>query len=126
MRACDRDDVQRAVELAVAAAVEALAVRSPRGCGYRRYARHPCEVCVAGEALGAGSLPNQDRSAERATADLGELRAVRTDDVAQVALERLGFAGQRGYALDLLAGDADPGRLWQYSEPSVMRCSWPG
>ena len=57
----DRDDVECAVELAVAAAVEAVAVASPGGCGYRRDARHPGETCVAGEALSASSLPDQDR-----------------------------------------------------------------
>jgi hypothetical protein len=72
---------------------------------------------IAGEALGASSLPNQDRGAERAAAGLGEqLRAMRADEVTQLALERLGFPRQRSDAFDLLASDANPGRLWQCSE----------
>lgn len=115
----DRDDVQRAVELAVAAAVKTVAVASSRGCGDRGDANHPGEVRVTGETLGAGGLPDEDRGAERAAAGLGEqLRPMCTDEIAQLALERLGFPGQRGDALDLLASDANPDRLWQRSEPA--------
>src|SRR5580693_5928918 len=65
---CDRNDVQCTVELPVATAMQAVAVASPGGCWYRSDARHPCEVCVAGEALRAGGLPDQDRRAERPAA----------------------------------------------------------
>jgi|SRR5579863_5103940 len=86
---------------------------------YRGDPRHPGEVGVAGEALGASSLPNQDRGTERATASLGkQLWAMHADEVTQLALQRLGFPGQRGDALDLLASDANPRGLWQRSEPT--------
>jgi hypothetical protein len=65
----DGDDVQGAVELPVATVVEAMAVASPRGCGNWSDARHS-EVCVAGVALGGGSLANQDRGSKRAAAGL--------------------------------------------------------
>ncbi len=75
---------------------------------------------VALKALGAGGLSDQDRGGEGAAAGLGEqLRAVRTDEVAQLALERLGFAGQRCDAFDLFAGDADPRGLRHRSEAAV-------
>ena len=60
-----------------------MAVVSPGGCGDWSDARHSGEVGVAGEALGAGSLPNQDRDGERTAAGLGEqLGAVKTDEIA--------------------------------------------
>ena len=68
----DRDDVKRAVELAVAGAVEAVTLVAAGGDGDRRDAGGPGEVRVAGEALRAGGLSDQDRGAERAAAGLGE------------------------------------------------------
>jgi hypothetical protein len=47
-------------------------------------------------------------------ASLGkQLRAMVADKVTQLALERLGFAGQHGDALDLLVGDTNPCGLRQ-------------
>jgi hypothetical protein len=115
----DRDDVQGAVELAVAATVQAVAVASPGGSRNRCDAGQPGELSVAGEALCARGLADQDRGAQRATAGLCEqLWAMGANEVAQLALERLGFPCERGDALDLLASDTDPGGLWQRPEPA--------
>jgi hypothetical protein len=115
----DRDDVQRSVELAVAATMEAVSVASPRGGRDRCHASHPSKMSVAGEALSAGSLADEDRGAERAASSLGEqLRTMNTDEVAQLALERLGFACQRRDALDLLARHADTSSLRHRSQPA--------
>ena len=53
---CERESVERAVELAVAAGVEAVAVGVPRGCGDRCGAGEACELGVVGEACDAGDL----------------------------------------------------------------------
>jgi hypothetical protein len=44
---------------------------------------------------------------------------VGTDEVAQLALERLCFTGQLADAFDLLAGDADPLGLRQRSQAAI-------
>lgn len=99
--------------------MQAVSVASPGGCGDRRDAGHPGQLGVAGEALCAGGLADQARGAQRAAAGLGEqLRSVGANEVAQLALERVSFACQQRDALDLLAGDTDPGRLWQPPEPA--------
>jgi hypothetical protein len=47
------------------------------------------------EALGAGGAADQDGGGQRPAAGLGEqLRAVRLDQREQLALERVGLAGQ--------------------------------
>ena len=56
----DRDDVQRSVDLTVAAAVKAVAVVSPGRHWDRCDAGHPGEVGVGLETLGARGLPDQD------------------------------------------------------------------
>jgi len=79
----DRDDVQGAAELAIAASVEAVAVLAALGDGDRRYAGSARELRVAGEPRGSGGLADQDRCGERAAAGLGEqLRVVLADQVA--------------------------------------------
>ena len=70
--ACDRDDVQRAIEASVAAAVQPVAFVFARGRGDRCDAGHPREVRVGGEPLGARGLADQDRGSDRAAAELGE------------------------------------------------------
>jgi hypothetical protein len=60
------------VELAVAPAVEAVAVVSPGGLGDRCDAGEACEVCVGGKALGAGDLTDKDGGGERAAAGLSD------------------------------------------------------
>src|SRR3954452_21179020 len=55
----ERESVERAVELAVAAWIEAVAIGASRGRGDRRGAREPRELGVAGEARDAGDLADQ-------------------------------------------------------------------
>jgi hypothetical protein len=53
----DRDDVQCAVELPVAAAMEAVAVASPRGCRNRSDTGHPGEMGIAGPEARHQAIP---------------------------------------------------------------------
>src|SRR3712207_1873983 len=69
--AADRDDVQRMVELAVAAAVEPVLLALARGARDRRCARLHGEARVGAEALSAGGAADQDRRCQRAAAGLG-------------------------------------------------------
>jgi hypothetical protein len=55
----DREAVQRAVELAVAAAVEAVAVGASRGRWDRRRAGDPCELGVGRETSDPGDLADE-------------------------------------------------------------------
>ena len=80
--------VQRAVELAVAAAVEAVAVRLSGGGGDRGRAGGAGELGVGGEAVGAGDLADQLGRGQRAAAALGEqLRRERCGERGELALE---------------------------------------
>ena len=91
----DRDDVQRVVELAVPAAVEPVLGALPGGAGDRRGPGLQREARVGAEPLGAGGVADQDRRGQRAAAVLGEqLRAVRRDELEQLALERVDLAVQ--------------------------------
>ena len=82
----DRDDVQRVVELAVAAAVQAVLAALPGGARDRCDAGLQREARVGLEPFGAGGAADQDRGDERAAAGLGEqLRTVRFDQLEQFA-----------------------------------------
>jgi hypothetical protein len=61
--ACDGDDVQGTVELTVAATIQTMKIVAPGRHRNRRYSRDAGEVCIRGEALGAGCLSGQDRGA---------------------------------------------------------------
>jgi transposase len=79
----DRDHVEGAVDLTIAAAGQAVTVASPGGCRYRSDASHPGELGVAGEALCARGLTDRDRGAEWAAAGLREqLRPMGTTEQA--------------------------------------------
>ena len=92
----DRDNVQRPVELAVAATVETVTLVAAGGDRDRCDAGGPGEVRVAWETLRARGLPDQDRRAERAAAGLSEqLWALGAHEVPQLALELLRLAGDR-------------------------------
>src|SRR3954468_2573095 len=66
----DGEAVQRAVELAVAAAVEAVAVGASGGGGDRCRAGEPSELGVGREALDAGDLADQLRGGQHAAPGL--------------------------------------------------------
>jgi hypothetical protein len=76
----DGEAVKRAVELAVAAAVEAVAVGVAQGGRDRRGPTGAGELGVGCEAVGAGDLADQLGGGQRATATLGQqLRRVALD-----------------------------------------------
>jgi len=94
----DCDHVQRSVDLAVAAAIQAVTIMSSGGDRYRRDACHPCEMGIALEALCARGLSDQDRGGQGTASRLGEqLGTMNADEVTQLALERLGLARQELY-----------------------------
>jgi hypothetical protein len=72
--------VQRAVELAVAAAIEAVAIASPGGHRDRCDARGAREVRISGESLRTGGLADEDRGAQRAAPSLGEQLGTMPED----------------------------------------------
>jgi hypothetical protein len=124
---CDRDDVQRSVELAVAAAVKAVTLATAGGNRDRRDTGGPREMRVAGEALRAGCLSDQDRGAEWAAAGLGEqLGALGAHEVSQLALELLRLARDRGDPSCLLARNAHPGGLAHRSQSAGDALELPG
>ena len=84
----DREPVQRAVELAVAAMVEAVACGVAGGGGDRDDADGAGELGVGGEALGAGDLADQLGGGQHAAAALGEqARRELGDQAREFALE---------------------------------------
>ena len=100
----ERDDVDRAVELAVTAAVEPVAFGVAGAGGDRGGAGVPREARVGREPFGAGGVADDDRGGDRSAAALVEqLRAVSLDQRLELGEERL----------LLLADLADPlqGRL---------------
>jgi hypothetical protein len=90
----DGESVQRAVELAVAAAVEAMAVGAARGCWDRCGRRGARELGVGGEALDAGDFADQLGGGQHAAAALGQQpRRERGDQRRELTLERVDRAG---------------------------------
>jgi hypothetical protein len=91
----DREAVQRAVELAVAAAVEAVAVGASRGRGDRRRAGDPRQLGVGREASDVGDLADELGRGQDAAAALGEeLRRDVGDEDGELTLERIDRSGQ--------------------------------
>ena len=70
LRAGDRDDVQRVVELAVPSAVEAMLLALARGAFDRRGAALQREARVGVKPFGSGGSADQDRGGERPAAGL--------------------------------------------------------
>jgi hypothetical protein len=86
----DRDDVQRSVDLTVAAALEAMAVVSPGRDWDRCDPAIRAKWGVGLETLGACSLSDQDRRGQRAASCLGEqLTTMDSNEIAQLALKLL-------------------------------------
>ena len=90
----ERDDVQRSVELSVAAAVQAVALGVAGARGDRGGPGVPCEAGFGAEALGAGSVADDDRGGHGAAAGLFEQRgAVCLDQRGQLAQQVAFFPG---------------------------------
>ena len=86
----DDDAVQRGVDLAVAALVEALSLRVAGAGGDRRDPGGARELGGGGEALRAGDLADQLGSGEWSEARLGEqLRRELADELGDLSLECL-------------------------------------
>lgn len=68
----DGQAMKRAVELAVSAAVKAMALGVARGGGDRGGAARARELRVRGKAISAGDLADQLRRGQHAAATLGE------------------------------------------------------
>jgi len=84
----DGEAVQRAVELAVGAAVQALARGASRGDRDRGGAGEPRELGVSREAFDAGDLADQLGGRQHAATTLGQqLRREFGNDRAQLALK---------------------------------------
>jgi hypothetical protein len=66
----DGDDVQRAVELSVSAAVEPVTIVFAGGARDWGDGCHACEVHVGGESTGVGGVADEDRGGDRAAAEL--------------------------------------------------------
>jgi hypothetical protein len=112
--------VQGAVELTIASAIEAMTIASTRGDRDRSDAGHSGEVCIAREALGAGSLTDQDRGSQRPAAGLGQqLRTMDSDQISQFALDRLGFTSEQPNPFGPFFGDAHPGGLRERPQAPV-------
>lgn len=89
-QAGEGDDVQRAVDLAVASAIEAVADHPARGSRNGSGAGQPCKVRVGAKSLGAGGPADQGGRGQRADARLGDqARAVRADKALEFVLERV-------------------------------------
>src|SRR4051812_30246913 len=117
-QAGDGDAVDGGVDLAVAAAVEAVSVGVAGADRDRSDARGAGELGVAGKAAGAGDLANQLGRSQRAEARLSEqLRRDRSDEPGDLSLERLDGLGELADAAQLVAGDADAHRLLRAGEP---------
>jgi hypothetical protein len=91
----DREAMQGAVELAVAAAVEAVALGSSGGCGDRCRAGGAGELGVAGEAGDAGDLAEQLGGGQDAAAAFGQQsRRERGDERGELGFEVVDGAGE--------------------------------
>jgi hypothetical protein len=123
----DRDDVQRAVELAVAATVEAMAVVAPGGHRDRCDSSDPCEVwslakrsapgvCPIRIAAQSGPQPVSASSSGRWTRI--RARSSRLSASASRVSTSIRLTCWRAMRTLAVCGSARSRR--------VMRCSWPG
>src|SRR3954468_10779101 len=107
-----RESVERAVELSVAARIEAVPVSATRGRRDRSCAREPRELGVAGEARDAGDLADQLGRDQRPAARVGgEPRRERDDERGELVLEVGDRARELADAIELVARNADASGL---------------
>jgi hypothetical protein len=108
----DGDAVDRGVDLAVAAAVEAVAVGRAGADGDWCQAGGARELGVGGEAGGAGDLADELGCRQWPEAGLGEqLRRDLRDELGDLGLERLDRVRQLAKAPELVTGDPNAHRL---------------
>jgi hypothetical protein len=104
----DRDAVNRGTDLAVAAAIEAVAVGLARADGDRRDAAGARELGITGEAMRAGDLPDQLARGQRPEARLGQqLRRDLGDEIGDLCLERVDGVRELADVTELVASDPD-------------------
>ena len=116
----DGDDVQRPVELAVTAAVQAVLAVLPGGARDRSDPGLQREARVALELFGASGSADQDRGNERSAAGLFEQpRALRLDQLEQLLLDRVDFTGQPADVGQQPTCDPCPDAVGQPAESSV-------
>src|SRR5512144_2766025 len=108
----DRDPVNRAVELAVAATVEAMPRPLSRGGRDRSDPGDPGKLRIGGEPPGASDLRDQLRRGERrAPRQLKQLRRIALHQDPDLALELPRSAGAAADLDHQLAGDPNAGGL---------------
>ena len=128
----DGDAVDGGVDLAVAAAVEAMAVGVAGADGDRGDAAGAGELGVAGEALGAGDLADELARGQRPEAGLGQqLRRDLGDELGDLGLERVdgrgraraGGAARRGRSGRAPSARCAPGagRSWSTTSSTTTR-----
>src|SRR3954451_23727756 len=117
--ASDGDAVDGGVDLAVAAAVEAVAVGLARADRDRRQTGGAREFGVGGEAAGAGDLADELGGGQWPEAGLGEqLRRDLGDQAGDLGLECLDRLRELADAAQFVAGDAHAHRLLGAREPT--------
>ena len=118
-QAGDGDAVDGRVDLAVAAAVEPVAVGLAGADRDRSDAGGAGELGVGGEPLGAGDLADELGRGQGPEAGLGEqVRRDLGDQVGDLGFERLDRLGQFADAAQLVAGDPDAHGLLGPSQPA--------
>ena len=115
----DGEAVQGAVELAVAASVEAVALGVARGRFDRRGPGDACELGVGREAADPGDLADEFGGCEDAAAGLGEQSGRdRSEEGGELALELVDSACELADAAQLVSGDPHASRLLAASKPA--------
>jgi hypothetical protein len=118
-QAGDGDAMDGRVDLAVAAAIEAVAVGLAGADGDRSDAGGARELGVCGEPVRAGDLADKLGRGERPQTGLAEqLRRDLVDEGADLCLERLERLGELADAAQLVTRDADARGLLGAREPS--------
>ena len=113
------DDVDRAVQLAVAAAVQPVALGVAGAGGDGGDPGVAGEARVGREALCAGGVADDDRGGDRPAAVLGQQRgAMRFDQRRDLGAQGALLEGDLSDPLQDQFRDANPGAVWQTTEPA--------